>query len=101
MAIHYHRPDGYARRPRAPRRRREPVARHAEQPGQVSMAEIDRHEHRALAMGHQCPACHAPQGEPCTRRATIREGGQRQPLGYMCHAERHALADGQGDTDAP
>lgn len=96
MAIYL---NNYGRRPRAPRRHG-PVARHAEQPGQVSTAELDRQERRQLAMRHQCPACHAPQGQPCTRRPAPREGRQRVPLGYMCHAERHALVDGV-DADAP
>lgn len=93
MPIHYTRPDGYARRPRAPRRRREPVARHDLTPGQGSFAELDRAEQRARAQTKPCPACHAPTGQPCTRRPTIGEGKDRQPLAYMCHAERHALVD--------
>lgn len=99
VQIYFHRPDGYARRPRAPRRRREPIARHAEQPGQTSMAQLDRTVRRDAAMLHPCPACHAPKGTPCTRRPTIGETG-RQPLGYVCHPQRHALAESTQDDDA-
>lgn len=94
MSIHYHRADGYARRPTAPRRRREPVARHVDHPGQANLAQLDRQAKRDLAMAHPCPACHAPKGQPCTRRPRIGEGAGRQPLGYMCHPQRHELVDG-------
>lgn len=100
MPIHYTRPDGYARRPRAPRRRREPVARADGAYGQASLAEADRAEQRADAQTRQCPACHAPIGQPCTRRPTIGEGRDRVELRFMCHAERHALADAQHDEQA-
>lgn len=93
MPIKFMRPDGYARRPRAPRRRREPPAQHDLAPGQASLAEQERAERRRLAERYQCPSCHAPIGQPCTRRPRPGECGKRVPLGFMCHAERHALAD--------
>lgn len=92
MTIHYHRPADYARRPTAPRRRREPVARPAEQPGQVPISEIDRRKRNDLALRTPCPACHSPAGEPCTRPPGITERG-RQPLRLTCHLERYAAAE--------
>lgn len=99
MAIIYHRQTDYAARPRAPRRTGHQAAQHDEKPGQVNLFEVDRAKSRAAAMRHVCPACHAPQGMPCTRKPTFAEGKERQPLGYMCHPQRHALADERQGVD--
>lgn len=87
MAIHFSRPAAYSR---APRRTREPVARAEQAAGQLSLAQEARAAARAESELHPCPRCRAPIGERCTRPPTIVETG-RQPLGFMNHAERHAL----------
>jgi hypothetical protein len=92
MAIHFSRPDAYRR---AGRRRREPIARAEQATGQLSLAQEARAAARAESERHPCPRCCAPIGERCTRPPTIVETG-RQPLGFLNHAERHALVD-----DAP
>lgn len=96
MTIYYSSPDGYARRPRAPRRRREPVARRspAQLFGQTTLAQLARDVHQAYAMNRRCPACRARVGEPCTRKPIIGETG-RQDLGWTCHPQRVAEADPQ------
>jgi hypothetical protein len=92
MAIKYgNSPELYARRPTtAPPRHGHLPAALGDQPGQVSLDEEARTTARDEAEQHQCPACRAPKGQPCTRPPRRWETG-RQPFGVLCHAERYAL----------
>jgi hypothetical protein len=89
--VQFHPPDGYARRPRAPRRRRAPVAQNDRAPGQqLSLAVNERQLRRRAGELHACPSCHAPVRQPCTRPPVIGEKG-RQPLTLMGHHSRDEL----------
>lgn len=89
--VHFHPPQEYARRPRAPRRRAPIPAQPDRSAGQLDLALTDRQVRRAAAERHQCPACSAPVGQPCTRRPTWSEGKTRVPLLLYVHAERAEL----------
>ncbi len=91
--IKYTRSDDYGRRGRAPRRRRHVPARPLDEPGQVSLDQVERGDTLRRARCYQCPDCHAPQGQACTRPPSLRET-ERQPLRWMCHPGRYALITG-------
>lgn len=89
--VEFHRPQDYARRPRAPRRRHHVPAQADRSVGQLDLALTDRQLRRAAAeQRHQCPACSSPKGQPCTRRPMWSEGRGRVPLLHYVHAERDA-----------
>lgn len=90
--IHYTSPaPDYARRPRAPRRRHHTPARPLDEPGQLSLGRLERAQLVDLAVSlYNCPACRTPSGQQCTRPPSLGETG-RQPLKWMCHAERYEL----------
>jgi hypothetical protein len=94
--IKYTRSEDYGRRGRAPRRRRHVPARSLDEPGQLDLGQLERGEALRRARCYQCPDCHAPKGQPCTRPPSIRET-VRQPLRWMCHAGRYALITGAED----
>lgn len=90
--IHYTSPaPDYARRPRAPRRRHHTPARPLDEPGQLSLDRLERAQLVDLAVRlYLCRMCRAATGEQCTRPPSLGETG-RQPLRWMCHAERYEL----------
>lgn len=91
--IKYTRSGDYARRGHTPRRRRHTPARPLDEPGQLSLDQLERGETLRRARCYQCPDCHAPTGQPCTRPRVLGET-ERQPLRWMCHPGRYALITG-------
>lgn len=93
--IKYTRNESYARRGHVPRRRCHTPARPLDEPGQLQLGQFERAQLVDLAVKlYTCPACREPRGAQCTRKPSLGETS-RQPLKWMCHAERYELITAQ------
>jgi hypothetical protein len=90
----------YARRPRAPRRRKHVPAQPGPAAGQLTLTGFENRQELvdAARTRYRCPDCHAPKNQPCTRKPTLGENG-RQPMWLMVHPPRLALLDAGAPED--
>lgn len=103
--IHYTSPaPDYARRPRAPRRRKHVPAQLAPDAGQLTLTGFETRQQLVdmARTRYHCPDCKAPKNQACTRKPKLGETG-RQAMWRMVHPQRLALLDAGApeDNDTP
>lgn len=90
----------YARRPRAPRRRKHEPATPGPAAGQLTLTGFESRQELvdAARARYHCPDCRAPKNQACTRKPNLGENG-RQAMWRMVHPQRLALLDANAPED--